>query len=65
MLVPDLVLRGKPLGRPGVLNIGGTYRNSRYRSLDPAAYLNIVSQVLAGNPALILRSPVETGSWSV
>lgn len=65
VLVPDLVLRGKPFGRPGVLNIGGTYSNAQYRSLDPAAYLNIISQVLGGNPALILRSPVETGSWSV
>jgi porin len=65
VLVPDLVLRGKPLGLPGLLNVGGTYSNARYRSLDPAAYLNVVSQVLAGNPALALRSPVETGSWSV
>lgn len=65
VLVPDLVLRGKPFGRPGVLNIGGTYSSASYRSLDPAAYLNIISQVLGGNAGLITASPVRTGSWSV
>lgn len=65
VLVPDLVLRGKPFGRPGVLNIGGTYSSADYRSFDPATYLNIISQVLAGNPGLIGTSPVETGSWSI
>ncbi len=63
--MPDLILRGKPFGRPGVLNIGGTWSSADYRSFDPSAYLNIISQVLAGNPALIAASPVESGSWSV
>ena len=65
VLMPDLVLRGKPFGRPGVLNVGGTWSSAKYRSLDPAAYLNIISQVLRDNPGQITRSPVETGSWSV
>lgn len=64
VLLPDLVLRGKPFGRPGVLNLGGTWSSAKYRSLDPAAYLNVGSQVLGGNPAGVLLSPLETGSWS-
>jgi porin len=64
LLVPDLVLRGTPFGRPGVLNIGGTWSSAQYRSFDPAAYLSILSDILAGNPNKILTSPVENGSWS-
>lgn len=65
VLVPDLILRSKLLGKPGVLNIGGTWSSAQYRSLDPAAYLDIISQVLAGNPGLVIDSPIENGSWSV
>ncbi len=65
VLVPDLVLRGKVLGRPGVLNIGGTWSSAEYRSVDPAAYLNIISQVLRDNLKLLKVAPVESGSWSV
>lgn len=64
VLVPDLVIRFKTLDRPGVVDIGGTWSSAKYRSFDPAAYLNIISQVLAGNPVSILQSPVESGSWS-
>ncbi|HEY8504260.1 MAG TPA: carbohydrate porin, partial [Gemmataceae bacterium] len=65
VLVPDLALRGKPLGRPGVYNFGGTYSNARYRSFDPAAYLDILGQLGRGDPVLDVLSPEETGSWSV
>ncbi len=61
VLMPDLLLRVKPLGLPGEINLGGTYSNARYRSFDPAAYLNV--------PLGLIRderfSPLETGSWSV
>lgn len=65
VIVPDLLLNTKFFGRPGKYNIGGTYSSAKYRSVDPAAYLNIGSQVLRGNPGIVLASPVETGSWSV
>ncbi|HMP02131.1 MAG TPA: carbohydrate porin [Gemmatales bacterium] len=65
VLVPDLVLRGKPFGSPALLNIGGTWSSARYRSLDPAAYLDIISQVLKNVPALALVAPTESGSWCV
>ena len=57
VLVPDLTLRGNPFGRPGVINGGATFSTAQYRSVDPAAYLNI--------PVVHVRSPQETGSWSV
>lgn len=63
-LVPDLVLRGKPFGRPGLLNVGGTYSSSRYRTLDPATYLSLF-QVGQLGAALAAGGPTETGSWSV
>lgn len=63
VLMPDLILRPRLFGRRGVLNIGGTYSTAKYRSLDPASYLNIISQVLQGNPGQVFRSPLETGSW--
>ncbi len=62
-IVPDMVLRGKLFDRPGLLNIGGTYSNSKYGSLDPSSYLSA-----AFFQSLLQRSPVipqETGSWSV
>lgn len=55
----------KPFGRPGLINIGGTYSTARYRSLDPAAYLNILNAVLQNNPGALESSPEETGSWSI
>ncbi|VTS01798.1 carbohydrate-selective porin : Carbohydrate-selective porin OprB OS=Pedosphaera parvula (strain Ellin514) GN=Cflav_PD0649 PE=4 SV=1: OprB [Gemmata massiliana] len=63
VLVPDLVLRTKFLDRPGAYNFGGTYSTAKYRSFDPAAYLNIpfLRSLVARNPA----TPLETGSWSV
>ena len=57
VLVPDLTLRGKPFGRSGILNLGGTYSTAKYTSVDPAAYLNI--------PNIPVRAPRETGSWSL
>lgn len=60
-IVPELQLRVKPFGRPGVYDFGGSYSNARYRSFDPAAYLDI--------PLALVRderlSPQETGSWSL
>jgi porin len=63
-LIPDFVLRGKLFGRPALLNIGGTYSNSRYRSLDPTTYLDLLQsgQLLQ---ALANGGPTETNSWSV
>lgn len=65
VLVPDLALRGKLFGRPGLLNIGGTYSTANYRTLDPSAYLNVLGQFLRGNRAGIPNSTVRTDSWSV
>jgi len=65
MLMPDLVLRGKLFDRPSIVNVGGTWSSAEYRSFDPAAYLSIIQQVLAGNAADIVDSPVEHGSWSL
>jgi porin len=61
VLVPDLVLRGKPFGRPGLYNFGGTYSNARYRSFDPAAYLEIPPELVRDEQF----APKETGSWSL
>ena len=57
VIVPDLTLRVKPFGKPGTYNFGGTYSNSHYTSVDPAAYLNL--------PIVPNAFPVETGSWSL
>ena len=60
-IVPDFIWRTNLLGKPGIVNIGGTYSNRKYRSFDPAAYLAIP-------PALLLDdayTPLETGSWCV
>ena len=69
VIVPDLTLEGAPFGRPGKLNLGGTYSNAKYRSFDPAAYLNIpVAELLAAQAAGGTREglgPVENGSWSL
>ena len=63
-LVPDFILRGKPFGRPAVLNLGGTYSNSQYRALDPATYLDLFRAGQLGN-ALANDGPTATNSWSV
>jgi porin len=57
VLVPDLTIRGKPFGPPGVINLGGTYSSATYTSVDPASYLTVPGQ---GIPA-----PKEHGSWSL
>lgn len=56
-VVPDLILRGSLFGRPTTLNLGGTYSNAPYRSLDPASYLFIPDFGIVGSE--------ETGSWSL
>ncbi|MFO0798451.1 MAG: carbohydrate porin [Gemmataceae bacterium] len=60
-VVTDLTFDVEPLGRPGRYNFGGTYSNARYRSFDPAAYLQIPLRLVRDDDA----SPKETGSWSV
>ncbi len=57
VLVPDFIFRIKPLGLPGTYNLGGTYSSAKYRSVDPAAYLNIDLPPGA--------FPEESGSWSL
>ncbi|MGL4552598.1 MAG: carbohydrate porin, partial [Gemmataceae bacterium] len=57
VVVPDLTLRTRFFGRPGVFNVGGTFSNARYRSVSPEAYLNV--------PQDGGRGPQESGSWSV
>ena len=60
-VVPDFIWRTSLFDMPGIVNLGGTYSNRKYRSFDPAAYLAIP-------PALLLDSantPLETGSWCV
>lgn len=55
-LVPEITLRPEVFGLQGIYNIGGTYSNADYRSIDPSAWLTIpVTGVF----------PEETGSWSV
>lgn len=60
-IVPDFIWRTNLFDKPGLVNIGGTYSNRKYRSFDPAAYLAIP-------PALLLddaNTPLETGSWCI
>lgn len=56
VLVPDLILRARPFGRPGVYNFGATYSSADYTSVDRSAWLDLPIE-----PGLF---PVETGSWS-
>lgn len=61
VIVPDLILRTRFFGRPGVYNFGGSYSNARYRTVSPESYLNIpLSELRAGG-----EGPLETGSWCV
>lgn len=64
VLVPDLILQFKTLGLPAVLNLGGTYSNADYRTVDPSAYLNLLRtrQLLA---SLENGGPVSSDSWSL
>ncbi len=57
VLVPDFIFRTNFGCRPGTWNLGGTYSNTEYTSVDPSSYLNL--SPLAG------PLPVETGSWSL
>lgn len=57
VLAGDVLLRGKPMGRPGLLNIGGVYSTAQYRSTDPAAYAFI--------PNVGIQGGEETGSWAL
>lgn len=61
VFVPDLILRGKLFGLPGLLNLGGTYSTAKYRSFDPASYLNVAFLRSLANRAPV--TPLETGSW--
>ena len=55
VLVPDLLLRVKPHGLPGIYMFGGTYSNAEYVSVERSAWLNL--------PDVPGVYPVETGSW--
>lgn len=57
VLVPDFTFRLEPFGRPGLYNLGGTYSNARYRSVDPSAYLILPDIGVVGGE--------ESGSWSL
>ncbi len=57
VVVPDLILHGHLFGRPSLLNLGGTYSNAHYRSVDPASYLFIPNFGIVGGE--------ESGSWSL
>jgi porin len=57
VIVPDLTLRMKPFGLPGLYNLGGTYSSASYRSVDPASYLFV--------PTLGVVAGEESGSWSL
>lgn len=57
VIVPDLILRLRPFGLPGLYNFGGSYSNAEYRSVDRSSYLIL--------PDLGLVGGLETGSWSL
>ncbi len=57
VVVPDLTLRGQLFGRPTGINLGGTYSNANYQSLDRASYLFIPNFGITGGE--------ESGSWSL
>ncbi len=57
VIVPDLILRGEIFDRPSTLNLGGTYSNAQYTSVDPASYLIL--------PQVGIVAGQETGSWSL
>jgi porin len=57
VLVPNIYVPVKLLGRPGLYNFGATYSNAQYRSTDPEAYEIIPNVGIVGR--------LETGSWSL
>lgn len=57
VFAPELVLKTRFLDRPGTFDFGGTYSTARYRSVEPAAYLQI--------PGRELPDPEVRGSWSL
>jgi porin len=57
VFAPELVLKTRFFGRPGLWDLGGTYSTAEYRSVDPSAYLIVPGQ---GLPA-----PQERGSWAL
>lgn len=60
-IVPDFIWHTNLFGKPGLINLGGTWSSRKYRSFDPAAYLAIP-------PALLLdqaNTPLESGSWCI
>jgi porin len=63
-LVPDLILRGKPFGRPGLLNLGGTYSNRTRRTLDPSTYLDLFQNGQLG-AAIAGGGPNVSDSWAL
>ncbi|MEM8943795.1 MAG: carbohydrate porin [Planctomycetota bacterium] len=56
-IVPELNLRPEWFGLPGIYQIGGSYSNSDFTSIDPSAWLTI--PIAAG------AFPVENESWSL
>lgn len=58
-IVPNLLLPMKLFGRPGAVNLGGTYSSSDYRSVDPESYLDLPPEVIAAG------GPVESESWAL
>jgi porin len=55
VLVPDLLLKVKPLGLPGTYMFGATYSNAEYVSVERSAWLDV--------PDVPGVYPVERGSW--
>lgn len=60
VLVPDLTLRGRPFGKPGLLNLGATYSTASYTSVSPSAFMAFPLQLLAAGVF-----PIKDESWAV
>jgi len=64
VLVPDLLIRGNLFGRPGIMELGGSWSSAEYTSLSPNSYLNPAIPELAASYANQFgQLPVKTGSW--
>jgi porin len=63
-IISDLTVEEDMFGMPSVLNLGGIYSNSKYRTLDPASYLNLI-ELGELQQAIVNGGPVETGSWAL
>lgn len=57
VIMPDFSFQTTFFDRPEVLNLGGTYSNAKYTSVNRSAYLVL--------PDFGAGFPVETGSWSL